>query len=238
MSFLINGALELSDIIIYRGFPGIGLGDLKKRSKPFKAKDVINTFKFAALPFCVGLMAYHRNYSWTASIFTAMHGTYGILWIVKDRLFPDPQWEANVPIESTILTATIMTTYLAADYLCISRFVEVTPFFAASCIAMHSIGMVLMMGTDTQRHFQLKYKKGLISDGWMSKSRNTNYLGETMIYGSYFLMSQHWFPWVLPGMVMTLMFMGNMTRKEKSLRKKDGAEEYFKKSWAFFPKFW
>ncbi|KAJ3207025.1 hypothetical protein HDU83_005965 [Entophlyctis luteolus] len=231
---LISVGAILGDFIIYDGFGG------KNRAKPFQARHVVNLFKGAAMPWCLGLMAYYNNYSFTATTFAALHSTYGIVWLVKDALLPDPQWNRYVPIESTIMTAGVLTTYLAADYLCISRRVEVSPLFAMGCVIMHSLGMVLMMGTDTQRYFQLKYKKGLITDGWMSRSRNTNYLGEVMIYSSYFLLGQHWFPWIAPGSLMLWLFVTNMARKDQSLRKKDGAPEYFKKAWFFFPnlKFW
>jgi hypothetical protein len=30
--------------------------------------------------------------------FLALHGTYGLLWVMKPRLFPDRQWEQKAPL--------------------------------------------------------------------------------------------------------------------------------------------
>lgn len=27
-----------------------------------------------------------------------LHGTYGFLWLLKDRLYPDKQWQQKVPL--------------------------------------------------------------------------------------------------------------------------------------------
>ena len=44
------------------------------------------------------------------------------------------------------------------------------------------VGVVVMLLSDSQKYYTLKYKKGLISDGMMKYTRNPNYLGEVMIY--------------------------------------------------------
>ena len=38
---------------------------------------------------------------------------------------------------------------------------------------------------DVQKYFVLRAKRGLITDGLFSRSRNPNYLGEMFIYGSF-----------------------------------------------------
>ena len=47
-----------------------------------------------------------------------------------------------------------------------------------------------MMASDSQKYFTLKYKKGLINDGWFKIIRNNNYLGEMMIYLTYAMISK------------------------------------------------
>ena len=42
-----------------------------------------------------------------------------------------------------------------------------------------------MLGPDAQKYFVLREKKGLITHGFNALSRNTNYLGEIMIYASF-----------------------------------------------------
>ena len=62
-----------------------------------------------------------------------------------------------------------------------------------------------MMASDTQKYFVPKmakeYKVGkiLIKDGWFRKCRNTNYTGEAMLYSSFAICSQSWFPWFVHG---------------------------------------
>jgi steroid 5-alpha reductase family enzyme len=53
---------------------------------------------------------------------------------------------------------------------------------------MYNFGLVLMMGADGQKYFTLRIKKGLLNDGFMKWSRNPNYVGEMMIYGSFALL--------------------------------------------------
>ncbi len=40
----------------------------------------------------------------------------------------------------------------------------------------------------------LKVRRGLITDGFFARTRNPNYLGEMMIYGSFAALSMHWIP--------------------------------------------
>ena len=40
------------------------------------------------------------------------------------------------------------------------------------------IGVFLHYGSDAQKYFTLKYRKGLITEGFFSRCRNPNYLGE------------------------------------------------------------
>lgn len=47
---------------------------------------------------------------------------------------------------------------------------------------IYVFGVVIMLLSDSQKYYTLKYKKGLISDGMMKYTRNPNYLGEVMHY--------------------------------------------------------
>ena len=42
-----------------------------------------------------------------------------------------------------------------------------------------------MLGSDGQKYFMLREKKGLIFDGFNKKTRNPNFLGEIMLYASF-----------------------------------------------------
>jgi protein-S-isoprenylcysteine O-methyltransferase Ste14 len=97
------------------------------------------------------------------------------------------------------------------------------------------IGCVVMIAADAQKHFTLKYKKGLITTGMHRYIRHPNYLGEMMIYGSLALMVWHWFPLLILLWVWLSVFAVNMTLKETSMSRYPEWAEYKKKSWWLVP---
>jgi len=101
---------------------------------------------------------------------------------------------------------------------------------------LYIFGVVLMLGTDAQKYFVLKERRGLITHGFNALSRNTNYLGEIMIYASFNVIAQVDVTWYVYGIVWLWIFPSRMLMKEYSLSKKDGWEEYKKRSWFFLPK--
>jgi hypothetical protein len=44
-------------------------------------------------------------------VYLALHGTYGLLWILKSRTFPDKQWEQPVPWSLGLATWALLTLY-------------------------------------------------------------------------------------------------------------------------------
>ena len=44
------------------------------------------------------LMAWYDNFSAAAWVYTAMQGSYGLVWILKDVAFPDPNWQKRITI--------------------------------------------------------------------------------------------------------------------------------------------
>jgi hypothetical protein len=47
-------------------------------------------------------MRYFNNYSTTAYLYAALHGSYGLLWLLKDITFPDPNWQRKATIPSGV----------------------------------------------------------------------------------------------------------------------------------------
>lgn len=82
----------------------------------------------------------------------------------------------------------------------------------------------------------LKYKKGLISDGFFKYTRNPNYLGEIGIYFSFVFLVNHLIPYIVVSYMWFGVFYLRMGLKDNSLRQKEGWEEYEKRSWLLFPK--
>lgn len=91
------------------------------------------------------------------------------------------------------------------------------------------------MASDSQKYFTLKYKKGLINDGWFKIIRNNNYLGEMMIYLTYAMISKSYISYFILIYIWSLLFIPNMLNKDKSIKKKDGGIEYINNSYLLIP---
>jgi hypothetical protein len=63
--------------------------------KPLKF--FVDTHKGVTGPVMLALLlVYDQRENPTAWVYLALHGTYGVLWVLKSRLFPDRQWEQPV----------------------------------------------------------------------------------------------------------------------------------------------
>jgi len=159
-----------------------------------------------------------------------------MLWVLKDWVVPDKSFDTKITTMSGLIITGVLAGYWLPAYFLISSNKQVSPQLAALAISIHTIGCVLMIASDSQKYFTLKVSKGLISNGWFARSRNINYFGEVLIYGSYCLLSQHPLPWMYCIFIWLFMFMSFMSKKEESLKKKSGWESYAKESNFFFPK--
>jgi hypothetical protein len=54
---------------------------------------VINFQKLGKLPLLGGFIFWYHNTSAAAWIYLAMHSTYGLVWVTKDVVFPDPNFQ-------------------------------------------------------------------------------------------------------------------------------------------------
>ncbi len=59
-----------------------------------KQRHFIDSHKAATGLFVLALLAVYDQWdNPTAWVYLALHGTYGLLWVLKSRMFPDKQWE-------------------------------------------------------------------------------------------------------------------------------------------------
>ncbi len=197
----------------------------------------INTHKALTLLAVIALMLFYKNFSTAAFVYLALHGSYGLCWVFKHFAFPDFKWETKVTFGGAVFTFLILATYWIAPFLLISRpEASVVPnWFLAFCIALHTLGIVIMISADCQKHFSLKYHKALITDGIFRYSRHPNYLGEMMVYTSYALLAQHWLPWMVLAYWWLSVFLVNMIMAESSLSRYPDWKNYKKKTWFLIP---
>ena len=76
----------------------------------------------------------------------------------------------------------------------------------------------------------------MISDGLFYNTRNPNYLGEIMIYGSFILLVNDLLAYICVIQVWVIVFSLRMYLKDLSLQKKEGWTEYSQRSWILLPK--
>jgi hypothetical protein len=147
-----------------------------------KSKYFINLHKGTTFIFVIGLMLAYQNFTLGSWVYLALHSTYGFLWLLKDRLYPDQQWEEEVPWWTGLVGFGLISLYWVAPFILISSRVEPALPLVAAAIALNILGVFLHYGSDAQKYYTLKYRSGLITEVFFARCRNPNYLGEISIY--------------------------------------------------------
>ena len=209
--------------------------------KLFKLAWLINLFKGGTILFVALLMLWYRNDTTEAWVYLVLHGTYGLCWLLKHMTFPDAQWEQRVTLGGAFVAiAFVLGPYWLFPYLLISGVLGPRPQAAnsllAACIALHTVGLALMLSADAQKYYSLKYHPGLIEEGLFKYIRHPNYLGEMLIYGSYALLVRHWLPWVILALIWTVLFLVNMLVKEASLSRYPQWAAYYARTGMLLPR--
>jgi protein-S-isoprenylcysteine O-methyltransferase Ste14 len=211
--------------------------DLFGGPRLLKAAWVINLQKITTIPFVLALMWCFNCWTTTAWVYAALHGTYGLCWILKDRAFPDPNWEKKVTFGGAfIMWALILGPYWLAPVLIVTERIEAPPWLLFVAILICVSGIVLMMCSDAQKYFTLKVKRDLITEGLFARIRHPNYLGEMMMYGALALLAGHWAPWAVLVWVWLGVFLPNMLRKEASMSRYPGWHDYKARSGFLLPR--
>ncbi len=215
--------------------------DLFGGPRLLKMSWVINAQKATTAFFVLGLMLWFDRWSDAAWVYLALHGSYGFVWLLKHLAFRDASWEKKVTFGGAFMMwALALGLYWVAPALLISGVLgpdhgEPSMPLLAGAIALHTMGVVIMMSADAQKHFTLKYRRGLIDEGMFKHIRHTNYTGEMMIYASYALIVRHWIPWAILAWVWSGVFLTNMLMKEESLSRYPGWAAYRGRSGMLLP---
>jgi protein-S-isoprenylcysteine O-methyltransferase Ste14 len=204
---------------------------------------VINLQKGGTAPFVLALMWASDNWSVAAWVYLGLHGTYGICWLLKDAIFPDRNWDRYVTLGGALnMWIFALGLYWVFPILLITDVLgprpAPSPALLGIAIAVHTLGVVIMMAADTQKYFILKYRRGLIDEGWFARVRHTNYAGEMMIYGAYALLAGHWIAWAILAWVWGGVFAANIAMKEASLSRYPGWAAYRRRSGLLLPRGW
>jgi protein-S-isoprenylcysteine O-methyltransferase Ste14 len=198
--------------------------------KHLKMAWVINLHKVITLFIILGMMFYFDNFSTAAWVYLGLHGIYGYCWLVKDFAFRDGSFETRVTYGGAVMTYLVLVGwYWLLPYLFVSRHLDPSGPELFLAIAMHTLGITWMIAADCQKHFSLKYHRGLITEGVFTYTRNPNFLGEILIYASYALLAAHWLGWLVLAYA-TLFFYSRMCVKDASLSRYPGWEAYTARS--------
>jgi steroid 5-alpha reductase family enzyme len=201
-------------------------------------RHVINLHKGTTALVIGALMLAYGNGSLGAWVYLALHGTYGMLWLLKERIFPDRQWQQPIGWVGAVVMFLVLALYWLAPFLLISSGAVPPMPLVALAIVLNLLGVFLHFGSDAQKHFVLKLQPGLIDAGFFAHSRNTNYLGELLTYLSFALLAMHWLPYAVLAGFGFGVFLPNMRKKDASLSRYPGFAAYRERSGLLLPKLW
>jgi hypothetical protein len=160
----------------------------------------INLHKFSTVFVVAALMLIYDNHTTAAWVYLALHGTYGLCWLLKHLAFPDPGWEIKGTVAGAVMIFGLLLTYWVAPFLLVSDVLgsdqlQRPMWLLALCISLHTLGIAIMMVSDAQMYYSLKIRKALITDGMFKHD------------GSYALLVGHWIPW-MTGMILPRLVSG------------------------------
>ena len=202
-----------------------------------KLNQLINLHKGMTAFVVLGLMFFYNNFTIAPLVYLALHGTYGLLWLLKEKIFPDPYFKEKINFLTSFTGFIFLGSYWIAPYILISSQKSVPDFIIAASISINIIGVFLHFASDTQKYFSLKLKKDLIKEGFFKNVRNTNYLGEILIYLSFAILSMSFIPFAILAIFFFVVFLPRMIKKDNSLTKYAAFKDYKKKTGLILPKF-
>ena len=201
-----------------------------------KLKHAIDLHKGLTAFVVLGLMIAFDNFGTGPFVYLALHGTYGVLWVTKSRVFPDPAWEERVPLWKGAGTFGALLLYWVAPVILITSGAEPPPWLIGVAVAVNVFGVFLHFTSDAQKYYTLRVRRGLITDGFFARTRNPNYLGEIFIYVGFALLAMHWIPFAILAVFVGGIFLPNMIKKDRSISRYEEWDEYRSRARMLLPR--
>jgi steroid 5-alpha reductase family enzyme len=204
----------------------------------WRERHIIDAFKGLTAPFVLMVMFATESLDrFDAWAYLAVHGVYGLVWVIKSRVFGDRNWERPLRPFRALLLVTGLGGYWAAPVvLCLHETAAPAAVVGAG-VALFGLGVFLHFAADMQKHMHLQHRPGvLLTEGLWSRSRNPNYLGELLIYSAFCVLARHWLPVVLFSSVVLLEWVPNMMRKDRSLSRYPAFADWKARSGLLFPR--
>lgn len=202
-----------------------------------KQKHFIDSHKGATTFAVLIMMAiYAQWHNPTAWVYLALHGTYGWLWVLKSRIFPDKQWEQKTGVGYALFIWAGLSLYWIAPWLITARGTEAPPWYLGLCVAIYAFGLFFHYAADMQKHTSLQLQpEHLIQTGLWANCRNPNYFGEMLIYLGFGLLAMHWLPMAVLLAYIVIIWIPNMRKKDRSLSRYEAFAAYKARSKLFIP---
>jgi hypothetical protein len=105
-------------------------------------RSVINLHKGLTPLLVLALMALYGNWSIGPWVYLALHGTYGMLWLLKDRWYPDRQWQQPITWPVAVGGFAALGLYWLAPWLLIRSGAVPPPALVAAAVAICLLGGV------------------------------------------------------------------------------------------------
>ncbi|XP_023330866.1 uncharacterized protein LOC111703215 [Eurytemora carolleeae] len=210
--------------------------------KTLQLRHAINLSKGLTFPVMFLLILWYNRLTTVTAAYAAIHGSYGVLWLVKEELYRDASWETPCTLGSAVtLVIGMSIMFWTSPYLLITggEGVEPGPIQLCFILTLFIFGNWLHHSSDVQKYFVLQAKRGLITNGLFSRCRNPNYLGEMMIYGSFAGFSinheLYWVPWIYLFIIWSGLFLPSWLAKDKSMSRYKEWSEYTSRSGLILP---
>lgn len=177
-------------------------------------------------------------------LITGLFGGYGQIWVLKSNIYPDLHFynadmnKVTGPVSYIWKAITIFVIFGWHPVCAAFNQSELAPWQLVVAPMVFSIGGFFHYAADAQRYTQLKYKRGLITQGFWAHVRHPGYLGEFLQQvGMSLLNPTFWFgaAWI-PPMLTLLLFLGQSApNKEKSLSRYPEWPDYKARTPMLFP---
>lgn len=189
-----------------------------------------------ALVVLIMIAIFNQWHNTTAWVYLALHGTYGLLWVMKSRIYPDKKFEKPTNLGFAFVILGSLSLYWIAPYILTSQGVQVPAWYLSLCSSMFGFGVFFHFVTDMQKYISLQLRPDqLITEGMLSRVRNMNYFGELLIYLALALLAAHWLPLIVLLTWIIFYWLPNMRKKDRSLSRYVGFSEYKQRTKLFIP---
>lgn len=197
----------------------------------------IDLHKALVIPVTAAAMVAFDNFSTLMWLYLGMHGTYSILWLIKQRTYPDRRFAERMNVWIGILFVFLpLAGYYAAPILLAWLDPRVPGWAVALGVSAFTFGIFLHFVSDAQKYYTLAARPGLIETGLFTRTRNPNYLGEMLTYMGYAIIAWNPIPFLVNFAWIFAFFVPNMIKKDRAMSRHVGFNAYRARTGLLFPR--